>query len=229
MTLNFLGQLPYLFCCVLNYGDCGSNQMSQNVYVEEENIVCSCIQNDGVQYIGKIETISAGYASLCLRESALPIERIDSYLMRIADGGLRNPFGKTQDDAPKVPSTGSSPGDAGGPGTLSPQLVAVPDEPPLTRWPVQAYVVKGVLVAGRRNAVAIVVPPEEISDSSSDESVGAEEGFAMDEASVQDFAEQYVVKIGERLGSNGGIISSIGLKGLTILEGKNKLVVPLNR
>ena len=51
----------------------------------------------------------------------------------------------------------------------------------------------------------------------------------MDEASVQDFAEQYVVKIGERLGSNGGIISSIGMKGLTILEGKNKLVVPLNR
>ena len=84
-------------------------------------------------------------------------------------------------------------------------------------------------MAGRRNAIAIVVPPEEISDSPSDESVGAEEGFAMDEASVQDFAEQYVVKIGERLGSNGGIISSFGLKGLTILEGKNKLVVPLNR
>ena len=228
MALNILGQLPYLFCCVLNYGACGDTQMSQNVYVGEKNIVCSCIQNDGGRYVGEMETISSGYASLCVREGAMPVERVGSYLMRIADdGGLRNPFGQTQKDLP-IPSTDSAATEVEGAGIPSPQLVAVPDEPPLTRWPVETYLVKGILVADH-TAVAIVVPPEEIIESPPDESLEDDGGFPGDQASVQVVAEQFVVKIGERLGSNGGKISSIGIKGLTILEGKNKIIVPLNR
>ena len=229
MTVNFLGQIPYLLCCVLNSGDCVSNQMFQNARVGAENIACSCDHNDDLQYAGKMQTKLSGEASLCLRKRARTVEHTSSYLIRVADTGLRNPFGATQQAEPPKDSGSGDPQGATIPRTL-PQIAE--DEPPLTRWPVRAYLVKGVLIAGH-NAVAIVEPPEEVIDTPTnpdDGAYGGEENFSsMDGSGLQNSREQYVIKVGERLGSNDGEIVSISMKGLTVLEGTNKVILSVTR
>jgi len=207
--------------------------MYQDVRVEADNLVCSCIQNDDLQYVGQMKAGSSGEASLCLRNSARTAEHTGSYVMRIADTGLRNPFGKTQEELPKTPAAGSSSGDLNAEGAPpSAQFSIAEDEPPLTRWPAQAYLVKGVLVS-RHNAVAIVAPPEEIIDSPptnpDDGAYGGEESFSMDGSGTQDPFEEYVVKVGESLGNNGGKIVSIDSKGLAVLEGTDKVDLPVTR
>ena len=232
MAVNFLGQIPYLLCCVLSSGDCVSNQMFQNARVEAENIACSCIQNDDLQYAGKMKTKLSGEASLHLRKRARTVEHTSSYLIRVVDTGVRNPFGSTQAEPPKDSGSGSSTVDPKSGKIPSTLLQIAEDEPPLARWPVQAYLVKGVLIAGH-DAVAIVEPPEEIIDTPTnpdDGAYGGEENFSsMDGSGLENSREQYVIKVGERLGSNDGTIVSISLKGLAVLEGTNKVVLPVTR
>ena len=175
-----------------------------------------------------MKTTLSGKASLRLRKCARTVERTSSYLVRVADTGLRNPFGATQQvEPPKDSGSGDSQA-ATIPRTL-PQIAE--DEPPLTRWPVRAYLVKGVLIAGH-DAVAIVEPPEEIIETPTnpdDAAYGGEESFSMDGSGQQDSLEQYVIKVGERLGSNDGKIVSISLKGLAVLEGTEKVILPVTR
>jgi len=204
--------------------------MFQNARVGAENIACSCVQNDDLQYAGKMQTKLSGEASLCLRKRARTVEHTSSYLIRVADTGMRNPFGATQAEPPKDASSTVDPES----GQSSSRLLPIAaDEPPLTRWPVQAYLIKGILIAGH-TAVAIVEPPEEIIDTpetNPDDGAygGAEDFSSMDGSGQQDSLEQYIIKVGERLGSNDGEIVSISMKGLTVLEGTNKVILSVTR
>lgn len=219
MVMKIFEQLPYFFCCVMSYAGLDGGPLSQKIPSSSiGSDVCQCI-----------EEAQAG-------EMRFSGDR-EVYLVQFE--GTRNPFGKAASKPKQTDQdiSGSMPADGGS--MSGNQMIIAPDEPPLTRYPAQSYLIKGVIVSAR-GSVAVIAPPE-IADSSATDFGEEEEGFGDQGFDNQDsfsaggvgatssVTEAYVVQIGDVLGNNAGEIVSIALNGLTIREGKNKVIVPLSR
>ena len=201
----------------VSHGGLVENQATQNLPVKEECFMRLCVNNADVT-IEKIE------------EGNLATRPFGVYLVQHGEGsGLRNPFGQTEEEISEIPGTSSLSTESGVGATGIPQPTIDRRKPPLIRWPSESYKLKGVLVSGH-NSVAIVAPPVIRTTPPPDDFSG--QGGRQPsggQTAVASPGKEYVVKIGELFGNNDGKIISIGLKGLTVLEGENKVVVPLSQ